>query len=454
MEKKQGGEIMHKFIRLIAMCLLGLASSTRVGSVIRQKHCGLAIVLLCVTLVGGGSTQAAGLWLYEIATPDMGTASAGRAATADNAATAGGNPAGMTRLNQSELMVGIQPLYVDAEFDVEASQFGGGNGGNAGGWVPSASINYVYNLSEDLKLGVSAGSYFGLGLDYGSNWAGRYYVTEAEVLTLGVHPALGYRVYDKLSVGVGVNLIYSELTQKVAINNPGPGVADGELKLEDDDVGYGFNLSALLEPTDSTRFGITYRSKVNLKYKDIVSMKGLGPVLGGIFTGDRKVDLKMNMPQTVMLSAYHDLDDRLALVGNLGWQDWSEFGKSDIVIKSASGNTKLTQDLNLDDTWHVAIGVRYRLSIPWMLMTGFAYDSSPVENKDRTPDLPVDRQLRYAFGAQYEQSRDLTISASYELLDAGDAKINQNRGPLAGELKGEYDTYLIHFFNVNANWRF
>jgi len=49
--------------------------------------------------------------------------------------------------------------------------------------------------------------------------------------------------------------------------------------------------------------------------------------------------------------------------------------------------------------------MRYALHTnPWMLMT----DSSPVENKD-PPDLPVDRQLRYAFGAQYEQSRDLTF---------------------------------------------
>ena len=89
-----------------------------------------------------------------------------------------------------------------------------------------------------------------------------------------------------------------------------------------------------------------------------------------------------------------------------------------------------------------------------MIMVGFAYDSSPVDDDDRTPDMPLDRQLRYAFGAQYEQSKDLTISVSYELMDAGDAEIDQNRGPLAGELKGDFDTNLIHFFNINASWRF
>jgi long-chain fatty acid transport protein len=33
------------------------------------------------------------------------------------------------------------------------------------------------------------------------------------------------------------------------------------------------------------------------------------------------------MPQALMLSAYHELSDRLAIMGNLGWQDWSQFGK-------------------------------------------------------------------------------------------------------------------------------
>ncbi|MCP4287225.1 MAG: hypothetical protein GY792_22750 [Gammaproteobacteria bacterium] len=52
------------------------------------------------------------------------------------------------------------------------------------------------------------------------------------------------------------------MTQKVAINNPGPGVPDGQLRMEDDDIGYAFNLGALWEPAESTRFGLTYRSHI------------------------------------------------------------------------------------------------------------------------------------------------------------------------------------------------
>jgi long-chain fatty acid transport protein len=56
------------------------------------------------------SVHAAGLWLYEQATPDTGSASAGRVALAMDASTASVNPAGMTQLDRSQLLAGIQML--------------------------------------------------------------------------------------------------------------------------------------------------------------------------------------------------------------------------------------------------------------------------------------------------------------------------------------------------------
>ena len=109
--------------------------------------------------------HSAGLWLYEQGTPDVGTASAGMVSRAQDAATAFANPAGMTRLQGSQLMVGVQPIYTDIKSDVDVATFGGGNGGNAGGFVPSGGLFYVHSLSPDLKLGFSSGSYLGLGVD-------------------------------------------------------------------------------------------------------------------------------------------------------------------------------------------------------------------------------------------------------------------------------------------------
>ncbi len=237
----------------------------------------------CLTLMAfilaGSAARGAGLWLYEMGSPDVGTAAAGRAAMATDASAAGANPAGMTRLDRSQLLVGLQGLYIDAHFDTQRSGFGGGDGGNAGGLVPSGSFHYVQRLNPDWRLGLSVGTYFGLGVDYGDDWSGRYYIKEAELLTFGVNPGVGYRVADWLSVGAGFSVMQAKLHQTVAINNAAvplqAGRDDGELKLEDDDVGYGFNLGVLLEPTPDTRFGITYRSEVKLEFKDVANLSGL-----------------------------------------------------------------------------------------------------------------------------------------------------------------------------------
>jgi long-chain fatty acid transport protein len=68
-------------------------------------------ILLCTSAWG------AGLWLYEGGQPDVGTATAGRAALANDASTAAINPAGMTRLDRSQVLVGVQPLLVRTKFD-------------------------------------------------------------------------------------------------------------------------------------------------------------------------------------------------------------------------------------------------------------------------------------------------------------------------------------------------
>ena len=48
----------------------------------------------------------------------------------------------------------------------------------------------------------------------------------------------------------------------------------------------------------------------------------------------------------------------------------------------------------------------------------------------------------------------MTVGVDYEYADLRDAEIEQDGGPLQGPLKGEYDTFAIHFFAVNLIWKF
>ena len=415
--------------------------------------------------------MAAGIWLSENGTSGMGTATAGRVALANDASTAFSNPAGMTRLDRSQLQVGLVGLDIHSEFSGQTTfpppPIGGsvetaGNGKNIGSFTPVANFSYVHAVTPDLRLGVTVGSYFGLALDYGDSWQGRYYAQKAELLTMGVTPSIGYKVNDWFSVGGGATLLYGKLKEDMAvnINSPGPrDLADGTLKVDSDDVGYGYNLGILLQPTKSTRVGMTYISKVKLKFDDVAEVENVpptAPVWDAIAArlNNSKLDLEWTIPQAVNASVYQQLTDSLAIMANVGWQDWSQFGKISVDLSSDNIDSGKTVDAGFKDTWHGAIGLHYRFAEPWLWQVGFAYDSEPVEKKHRSVILPLDRQYRYATGIEYSYDKDITLGFDYTFLDAGKSRIDQNRGPLAGHIVGEYDTNYINAFGLRMNWKF
>ena len=171
----------------------------------------------------------------------------------------------------------------------------------------------------------------------------------------------------------------------------------------------------------------------------------------GLLTGN--LDMKITVPQMAMLSAYHELNSKWAIMGSLGWQDWSRFGKVDIGINGENPTT-LTKDNDYKDTWHAALGAQYRYSPAWMFSGGIAYDSSAVDDDKRTVTIPMGEAWRFALGAQYAFNQNLSVGAAYELLWIGDMPVNQTRGPLAGTVSGEFSNSSISFFALNLSWKF
>jgi long-chain fatty acid transport protein len=42
----------------------------------------------------------------------------------------------------------------------------------------------------------------------------------------------------------------------------------------------------------------------------------------------------MTIPETVMFSVFHEINNQWAIMGNIGWQDWSESGQIPVSISS------------------------------------------------------------------------------------------------------------------------
>lgn len=402
------------------------------------------------------SAQGAGLELYETGAPDLGTASAGRAAMAADASTAAANPAGMTLLERSQLLGASGALLPSTNFDVAPqTTTSGGGGGNAGVFTPIGAFFYVYKLSERFRLGMAVDSNFGLTGNYGKTWVGRYYVTYQSIISGTANPSIAYKVNDWLSVGAGASFSIARLKFQSKINNILPRAQDGGLALESWDEAFGGNVGVLLRPIAKLRIGLTYQSPVYYKFGFRPHLTNLGPALSFLRKkiGGAKINIPMEVPQQAMASAAYDVTPKFSLLGNVGWQNWSAFGEVPIGISTATQRT-VAANLHFSDTCQIAIGQQFRIAEKWLWSAGFAYDSSPVSKTNRVPVLPLDRQLRYGTGIQYEVNDNITAGAAWELMDAGPAPFSANRGPLAGTLQGHYSSNYLNFVALNLIWKF
>ena len=406
-----------------------------------------------------GIARGAALELYEIG--DIGTASAGQAALAEDASTAAKNPAGMTLLDRSQLMAAPGALLPSTNFDVAPqTTTKGGGGGNAGVFFPIGSFFYVNRLSERLRFGVAVYSDYGLSADYGKTWVGRYYATSESLITGKVNPSLAYEVNDRLSVGAGFSFGVGRFTFQSKINqtraNPIlPPVPDGGLAMESWDEAFGAKVGILLRPISKLRIGLTYQSPEDYKFGFRPHVTGLRRVLNRLRAriGGTKVEVPLTEPQQAMMSAVYEVVPRWSLMADIGWQNWTQFSEFVVGI-SARNQRSITANLNFSDTCHLAVGQQLRIGEKLLWSAGFAYDSAPVSRANRLADLPIDRQLRYGTGLDYEVNHDLTAGLSWELLDAGPGPFSANRGRLAGTLQGHYSTNWLNFVALNVTWKF
>ena len=434
-----------------------------------KKYARSMFISALVVILAAASAHAGGLISYEIGTADVGLASAGYNARAQDASTVFTNPAGMTRLAGTQVLAAGQVLWSNTEFSSDSGTsplLGDVDGGRvlgSDGWLPGGGGFLSYNVSPKLKLGFALAGNFGAPLKYDNDWVGRYYVQETTLLGVSFLPSLAYKVTPKLSLGASLNAMYGTYKNKVAINNVDPAYGDGQLKLDDHDWGWGGNLGLLYEVTAGTRIGLTWNSQVDLDFKGRAKWSNLAPGIKTLLDrrGGLNADIKVgiNVPQQVMGSIFTQVNDRWALLGSVGWQQWSKFGQVQLGIDNTINPQSITDDLDFKDTWHGALGAQYRINDPWLLNFGIAYDSKFQEGSDVSPLLPINASWRFGMGAQHQVSKAFFwgVAAEYQYGGTLDVSL-QSKEPVAlggrGDVEGSYDNTTNIFLSLYGNWTF
>ena len=362
----------------------------------------------------------------------------------------------MTRFCRPEILVGAQPIYNTTRFHPNSQTTVDGSRGNASAWLPAGGSYFVLPINERLSIGTAAIGYFGSSLNYAHHWVGRYYLTRIDSEGFSFVPGAAYRITDNLSVGACVNVMYAIERVHSQVNNALDGERDGRLRAIGNHWAAGAVVGVLYELDDCTRFGVTYVSEVKQKFKIKPKFLNVGPQLTealatfGIL--NTRLNVLCNVPNWVMASAYTKITPCIAVMGNIGWQQWSNFARVDLSVNNET-ETTVTVAPSYLDTWHFAIGMEYYM-ICSKATIGFAYDSSMISNKNRTPSLPLGAQWRFGVGYQYDYSENLKFCCAYELNWMGDLKMFQDRGPLAGTISGKFRNANAQFFNLSFIYDF
>jgi long-chain fatty acid transport protein len=405
---------------------------------------GAGLVFLA-GLLANGSLSAAGFYLSEVGTPhSLGTAGVANVTNVVSADSSWTNPAGMTGLDSSQMLAGMQVAVPEIKFDSSIAEAGGHDGGNAGEIAEIPSFFYVNKLSDDLRLGFSVTAPIGGGIDYGDNFVGRYVAQKATLAGLAVSPSIGYQLNDKFSIGAGVSFVYTIFEEDIAINLDGP---DGKLKIEDaTDWGYQPFVGMTWQMSDRALLGVVYRAEMDVELDGDVKARGLGPIAVD------SIDVDWDNPQWLEAGLKYQLDDANTLYLNGGWQEWSQFSNNTLAFSGGEINPKaVTLDRNWENTWHAGVALSHYEG-DWGTSIGFSYDSSPVEDEDRTFDLPMDEYYKVSFSYFWQGDKHLNYSIGGTAYLFGDAEIDQTAQGVRAA--GEFDTNYLLFLGGSVRYVF
>ncbi|TGD74869.1 hypothetical protein E4634_06655 [Mangrovimicrobium sediminis] len=370
----------------------------------------------------------------------------GLTATADSAATAGSNPAGSTRFDKAALDVELMWLNSESKWEsgFENSESVDTSVSSSDTYVPR--IFYVQPLGDKWAF-----SFAVLGVGFSDNlgdWPGRYFIREYDSLFVSALPSLAYEINERWSVAGSVAVTYASYEQERSVANIfDPGYADGKSRIETDSIEFGYAFSALYQPSDTTRWGAFYSSKIDATQEGNNKLSGLGPrtqeVMQQLGVIGADVEVQSTSPQSVFLGVYHEFDNAHALTLDVAWIDFSSFRLSEIYF---NGSGFVESDQSFNDIYALAASYSLPVAARTTLGIGGMVTSQMIDDEDRTMTLRLDAIWSAGVALEWQWKPKYAIMAALSYMDFGDAPVTTDPIPGVGSFSGEYvsrDTFLF-----------
>lgn len=403
------------------------------------------------------ATSAAGFQLAEYSATGLGRAYAGEAAMADNASAQWRNPAMLTYLEGTQISTGA--IYVNPNINVDGTSAGSIKAESHDfahdAIIPNLYISHKYN--DQFAVGVALSTNYGMETDLGTDFAGANHGNEASVISKELNLNVAYQLNEQVSVGGGVRYVIAEGSFG-AVAPPQTGALSGTtLKyMEGDDKAWGWQVGTAWQINDAHRIGFAYKSEIALTLEGHANGAGFDLIAAPNVKAKYAGSMELALPATAELASFHQLTDKTAVHASINWTDWSSFKELVAHIPELPQPTQDIKKENWKDNYRFAIGSTYQATPKLALRTGVAYDTSAVDEADRTATIPETDRTWLSVGASYQWSSQLSLDAGYTYIFAKDAKMHEDDAKssmFGGNFEGEV-TGNVWLVGVQANYVF
>ena len=407
--------------------------------------------------VMSADTFAAAFQLAEQNASGLGRAYAGEAAVADDASVVARNPALMSVFKEQQLSVAGVAVVPDVSLrGTETSNASVSPGQlNDSSIAPSAFVPagyFVMPVDDKFAIGFGAFSNFGLATEFDADYPAGQLAGETEIVTVNMNVSGSYKINEQFSVGLGLNYVYADakIIRNFGANPLGLPAQTQAVHLEGDDYGFGWNIGAMYQLDENSRFGFNYRSETDITFDGEYSNQ-LPAQIGGLAGASVPGSVEITLPAIAEFSGSHQLDEKTGLHYSVKWTGWDSFEKLEAHV-AGSDAPVFSKDENFSNAMRYSIGGDYQFNDAVLLRAGLAYDESPADQNHMSISIPDTDRFWYSFGVNYTMSEQANLDIGMSILRGKTQNFTEADG--LGQQWGFESKGHAYLFGAQYNYTF
>ena len=372
------------------------------------------------------------------------------------------NPSALSQIDGNQIMGGLN--YINTNSSVKNNGIKSRNI-HDDDFLPNLFANY-HIPGTDVSVGIGSYTPFGLATSYNEDSFTRFAAIRTELKTIYVTPAIAWQPTSYFSIGAGMSFVHSSEVLSRAIFL---GVGEGRIRVTDTDDAYGYNIGLLIKPHDRVKFGITYRSRVGLKYDDADVKFTDAMVTGGASNSVKGSGIRVPIPPVINAGIELQITPDWAAELDYNFTRWSElqhikaqFTPSLPALGGLAPISGFFLVQNWKDASSVRVGTRYKVNQNFEVRGGMGFDQTPIPSSTLSPAIPGANILTINSGLGYSWN-NFNVDFGYMAIFYKTRKVTNNaletgNDPNALPFPGlgprtTYETFQ-NFVALNLRYRF